>query len=111
MTIIAGVCARRQRFCGPGRAGHFRLLAALCLGAGLSLATSNQPAAAQAQAVVVDDESPATDTAPKQPFVLPAAKSESLEALQDFRRAVAKGTWEAAFKQLDKLAADTSTDW
>ncbi len=44
----------------------------------------------------------------KQPFVLPVAKAETLETLQDFRRAVAKGTWETAFKHLDKLAADDS---
>ncbi len=63
---------------------------------------------AVAQATFVDEDSSAGEAEPKHPFVLPAAKADSLEALEDFRRAVSKGTWEAAFKQVEKLAQDTT---
>jgi outer membrane protein assembly factor BamB len=77
----------------------------------LALVAGRSIALAQAQVVeAIDDDEPATtnDTEPKHPFVLPAAKADSIEALEDFRRAVNKGTWEAAFKQVEKLAQDTT---
>lgn len=39
----------------------------------------------------------------KRPFSLPAQKSEVTEALADFRRLSDKGTWERAFKELEKV--------
>ncbi|HJT33970.1 MAG TPA: PQQ-binding-like beta-propeller repeat protein [Pirellulales bacterium] len=39
----------------------------------------------------------------KRPFSLPAQKSEVTEALAEFRRLSEKGTWERAFKELEKV--------
>lgn len=40
---------------------------------------------------------------PKRPFTLPAQKNEVAESLADFRRYAEKGTWERAFKALEKV--------
>ncbi|HVC94391.1 MAG TPA: PQQ-binding-like beta-propeller repeat protein [Pirellulales bacterium] len=42
---------------------------------------------------------------PKLPFHLPSQSSDVKEALADFHRYVGKGTWERAFKALDKVQA------
>jgi outer membrane protein assembly factor BamB/tetratricopeptide (TPR) repeat protein len=42
----------------------------------------------------------------RRPFVLIAAKVETLEALEDFRRAVRKAKWDQAFTQIEKLLAE-----
>jgi outer membrane protein assembly factor BamB len=41
----------------------------------------------------------------KRPFTLPAQKSEVAESLAEFHRLVEKGTWERAFKELEKVQA------
>lgn len=45
------------------------------------------------------------ENAPKSPFTLPAQKSDVAESLAEFHRLSAKGTFERAFKELEKVQA------
>jgi outer membrane protein assembly factor BamB/tetratricopeptide (TPR) repeat protein len=76
-------------------------LLALTLSAGL-------PASSGAQVLLPEEVKSHLDEKPekKSPFTLIAAKVEALEALDDFRAAVRKGTWDKAFKQIEKLLAE-----
>lgn len=47
----------------------------------------------------------ADENAPKRPFTLPAQKNDVAESLADFHRLAEKGTWERAFKALEKVQA------
>jgi len=72
----------------------------------LTLAVWSASARAQvvleAPAAVAEEANP---NDPKLPFHLPSQSSDVKEALDDFHRFVAKGTWERAFKALDKVQA------
>ena len=61
-----------------------------------------------AKALLPEEEKAGLDAKPekKSPFVLVASKVETLEALEDFRRAVRKNAWEKAFKQIETLLAE-----
>lgn len=82
------------------RAGATLLLVAL-----ISFARS-APARAQimiAAPVAVQAGENNDEEKKKRPFTLPAQKSEVTEALAEFRRLSEKGTWERAFKELEKV--------
>jgi len=64
--------------------------------------------AAHAQNIVAAVAAPAEQANPndpKLPFHLPSQSSDVKEALADFHRYAGKGTWERAFKALDKVQA------
>jgi outer membrane protein assembly factor BamB/tetratricopeptide (TPR) repeat protein len=66
-------------------------------------------AVALAQADVTDEDRRDGEPESKPPFVVPAAKIDALEALEDFRKAVRKSKWDIAFKQLETLSGDAAT--
>lgn len=83
------------------------LLAWLFIGLDSSQAGAQVVLAAPGVVVDANAENP---NEPKRPFTLPAQKNEVAESLADFRRYAEKGTWERAFKALEKVQeADPNT--
>jgi outer membrane protein assembly factor BamB len=94
---------------------HRRQSAACCLPAvsaclAMLLVLFGAGGLALAQVLTFTTADTATDAnQKKQPFVLPAPSADTLEAIEDFRRAVGKEAWEKAFKQIDKLIGGSAT--
>jgi outer membrane protein assembly factor BamB len=105
--LATAVARRCSAVCGCRLVELARLmLIALPLGA--ALLTGLACRQADAQALLAEEEKAGLDAKPekKSPFVLVASKVDTLEALDDFRHAVRKGTWEKAFKQIETLLAE-----
>ncbi|HET6883561.1 MAG TPA: hypothetical protein VFI31_25640, partial [Pirellulales bacterium] len=79
-------------------------LACLVMLALLSMSLAVRPCQAQMMLAVPAAATPEGDpNQPKRPFSLPAQKTEVADSLADFRRLADKGTWERAFKALEKV--------
>ncbi|HEV3004104.1 MAG TPA: hypothetical protein VGX78_06555, partial [Pirellulales bacterium] len=71
-----------------------------------AIVLSASPGTARAQVILAAPAvAEANPNDPKLPFHLPSQSSEVKEALDDFHRYASKGTWERAFKALDKVQA------
>ena len=78
------------------------------VGAMLILAATWLARPATAQALLAEEEKQELGKKKdkQQPFALLSAKPETLEALEDFRRAVRKAAWDKAFSQIEKLISE-----
>ena len=65
-----------------------------------------RPAAAQALLAEEEKQELGKKKEKQQPFVLLSANPDTLEALEDFRRAVRKASWDKAFSQIEKLISE-----
>src|SRR6185295_6502168 len=105
---IASVIAWRRQPCA------WRFNPCRLTGMALVLVLISLCSSAAAQVVVavdysgIDDGEEKKSDEPKSPFKLPSPSADAVEAMEDFRRAVKNGTWEKAFKNFDKLLADTN---
>ena len=84
----------------------------VCLAWGCFAFLPDGPSCARAQVVMaVPVAESANPNDPTRPFNLPAQKTEVTEALTEFNRLSARGAWERAFKELEKVQQAPPTPW